>query len=419
MIFVTEELDFSKLTSDQVHHMVPERPLGDFSWDLPTPPPLPLFDYDLNSYKKAVTGFRQRLTLLRCAQNTRHAPTDAQIEAFTHYLIKNQRDNPQLYFGHGSWAIPEDTEMPGDAAVDFAFTPSYLAVSWLVLVKERYPHIAKSVQGLDKALRRAFRFIFIKDLKGSGHDSNRDLLKAVEYLSLGTVFSFIAANHDAYPRFVDKVRAIESNIISKLSTARGYSETDTYSRQRALQLIRGGDKDDSLVCPPVWYQWQLSQTAWAYNQVLETAPKIAAKEVFPRVKEDAIKIVQQLREAFYAVKPKHAVFGQRRQVTSDAIELGLPTSFDSAIETAIGEVGAIPWVDHLSPEGFGRALNQHFLSRLANELDRYFANSEEFEKEEFRVCVTKIKRNDNGSRICVTKIKRQDADYVIYVSAKG
>ncbi|WP_227664245.1 hypothetical protein, partial [Marinobacter salarius] len=76
--------------------------------------------------------------------------------------------------------------MPGDAAVDFAFAPSYLAIAWLVLVNDRYPRIAKNVKGVDKAIRRGMRFIFIKDLSGSGHDSNRDLLTAVEYLSLGT-----------------------------------------------------------------------------------------------------------------------------------------------------------------------------------------------------------------------------------------
>ncbi|SNB59188.1 hypothetical protein SAMN04487880_3461 [Marinobacter sp. es.042] len=404
MIFITEDLDFDNLTSDQVHHLVPKQPLGAFSWDVPVRP-LPFIDYDLRSYREAVKGFYQRLTFLRCARNTRHSPTDAQIEAFTRYLVENQRDNPELHFGHGSWAIPEDTTMPGDAAIDFAFTPSYLAIAWLVLVKDRYPQIAKNVKGVDKALRRGMRFIFIEDLKGSGHDSNRDLLKAVEYLSLGAVFSFIADHMAEYPRLVEQVHAVESNILGKLATATDYSATDAYSRQKALQLIRGGDSDDSLVCPTVWHQWQLSQSAWAYNRVLEIAPSIAARTVFPPVKEKTVEIVQRLREAFHEIKPKHAVFGQRRQVTSDSIELKLDVSFDSSIESAIGQVGVVPWVGNLSSQGFMRALKQAFMSRLSYELDNYFAETEEFKGEEFRVCVAKV--------------NRQSEQYRIFVSARG
>tara|TARA_R100000306_G_C4381123_1_gene144466 strand:+ start:7681 stop:8895 length:1215 start_codon:yes stop_codon:yes gene_type:complete len=404
MIFITEELDFENLSSDQVHHLVPKRPLGEFSWDTPIRP-LPLMDYDLTSYQSAVKGFHQRLTLLRCARKTRHSPTDAQIEAFTRYLVENQRDNSKLHFGHGSWAIPEDTAMPGDAAVDFAFVPSYLAVAWLVLVKERYPHVARNVKGMVKSLRRGLRFIFIKELKGSGYDSNRELLKAVEYLSLGGVFSFIADHPNEYPRLAEKVRAIEADIMGTLASARDYSATNTYSRQKALQLIRGGDQDDSLVCPQVWHQWQLSQTAWAYNRVLEIAPPLVARAIYPSVKEKVVEVVQRLREAFHEVKPKHAVFGQRRQVTSNPIELAVEVSFDSSIESAIGKVGVIPWVDHLSPQGFTKALNQAFLSRLSYELNSHFAETEELKGEEFSVCVAKL--------------QRQSEQYRIFVSARG
>ncbi len=116
MIYMIEELDFSNLTHEQVHHIAPELSLGDFSWDTPLRP-LPFLEHDIRTFQDTVKGFYQRLTLLRCARNTRHTPTDAQIEAFTRYLVENQRDNPELHFGHGSWAFPEDTAMPGDAAV--------------------------------------------------------------------------------------------------------------------------------------------------------------------------------------------------------------------------------------------------------------------------------------------------------------
>ncbi|GGE53090.1 hypothetical protein GCM10011533_01900 [Streptosporangium jomthongense] len=215
MIFITEDLDFDNLTSDQVHHLVPKRPPpGSVFMGHPPPPQksLPFIEYDLKAYQEAVRGFHHRLTLLRCAKDTRHSPTDAQIEVFTRYLVENQRDNRELHFGHGSWAIPEDTAMPGDAAVDFAFVPSYLAVASLVLVKQRYP-LAKNVKGLEASLRRGLRFIFIKDLRGAGFDANRELLKAVEYLSLGMVFSFVADNQKMYPRLVEKVRAVESTIM--------------------------------------------------------------------------------------------------------------------------------------------------------------------------------------------------------------
>lgn len=396
MIVFTEQLDFSNLTSDQVHHLAPKRSLGEFSWDIPVRP-LPFIEHDLNGYQNAVRGFCQRLTLLRCAQSTRHAPTDAQIETFTKYLVDNQRDNPELYFGHGSWAIPEDTAMPSDAAIDFAFVPSYMAVGWLVLVKERYPRIARNVRGLEKALHRGLRFIFIKDLRGSGHDSNSELLKAVGYLSLGTVFSFIANNATRYSRLIEKVHTIESMIMGNMATARGFSATNTYSRQKALQLIRGGDKDDSLVCPPVWHQWQLSQTSWAYNRVLEVAPSIAAEELFPSVEMKTVEIIQRLREAFVAVKPEHAVFGQRRQVVSEPIELELDVSFDSSIEAAIGGVGVVPWVDQLATQGFMKALHQSFATRLGLEISSRLSNNQNFDEEEFAIVVKDIVRVRHGS----------------------
>lgn len=233
MIVFTEELDFSSINFDETRHLAPKRPLGDFSWDAPVRR-LPFMDYDLDGFEAAVKGFYQRLTLLRCAQNTRHAPTDAQIESFTNYLVDNQRDDPKLHFGHGSWAIPAETKMPSDAAMDFAFMPSYIAIAWLVLIKDRYPHIAKNIRTLDRAIHRGLRFIFQKNLQGHGHDSNRELLKGVDYLALGTVFSFIANNPDRYARFAEKVGTIESSILGRLATASGYSGTDTYSRQRAL-----------------------------------------------------------------------------------------------------------------------------------------------------------------------------------------
>ncbi len=397
MIYMIEELDFANLTQEQVHHIAPTRPLGDFSWDTPIRP-LPFSENDVRVFQDTVKGFHQRLILLRCARNTRHAPTDAQIEAFTRYLVANQRDNPELHFGHGSWAIPADTAMPSDAAIDFAFTPSYLAIAWLVFVTVRHPQIAKNVHGVDKAIRRGIRFIFVKDLKGSGHDSNRDLLKAVEYLSLGAVFSFLSDHQAAYPRLVEKVRGIETNILEQLATASDFSATETYSRQKALELIRGGDRDDSLVCPQVWHHWQLSQSAWAYNRVLEIAPSLAARIVFPLIKEKAVEVVQRLREAFYEVKPKHAVFGQRRQVTSDSIELALDVSFDSSIESAIGQVGVVPWVCHLSTQGFMKALNQSFMSRLSYEINDRFEGAEEFSEEEFSINVSKIKRHQERYR---------------------
>ncbi|MEA1080860.1 hypothetical protein [Marinobacter qingdaonensis] len=403
MIFITEDLDFDNLTSDQFHHLVPEKPLEAFCWDTPASP-LPIVDYDLKGYREIVKSFYQRLTLLRCARNTAQSPTDTQIEDYTRYLVENQRNDPELHFGHGSWTVPEDTAIPGDAAVDFAFVPSYLAVAWLVLVKERHSDVALRVQGLDASLRRGLRFIFTKDLKGAGHEANRDLLNAVDYLSLGMVFSFVVDQQERFPRLAEKVRAIEASIKGKLANATGFSATDLYSRQRALELIRGGDRDDSLVCPPVWHQWQLSQSAWAYNRVLEIAPPIAAGTIFPLVKQAAVDVVPQLREAFDEVKPKHAVFGQRRQVTSDPVELTLNVSFDSSIESAIEQVGVVPWVSHLSSQGFMKVLNQSFISRLSYEINDRFNDAEEFSGEEFSINVSKIERHQEGYRfhICAT-----------------
>ncbi|MFC7293279.1 hypothetical protein [Marinobacter aromaticivorans] len=119
------------------------------------------------------------------------------------------------------------------------------------------------------------------------------------------------------------------------------------------------------------------------------------------MKEKTVEMVQQLREAFLEVKPKHAVFGQRRQVTSAPIELELDVSFDSAI----GQVGVVPWVDRLSSQGFMRALNQPFVGRLSYELNSHFAETEEFKGEEFSVCVAKV--------------QRQSEQYRIFVSARG
>lgn len=382
MIFPTEELSFENLTSEQVHHLVPERPLGGFSWDNPAHP-IALFVYGRHTYESAVHAFYQRLCFLRCAQNTRHAPTDAEIECFTIYLIDHQR------------AIPK----PSDSVIDYVYVLSCLAVAWLVLVKDRHPNIAKDISGLDAAIHSGFKFIFQGDLPGRENDSNWELLESVEYLALGATFSFIEKNKDRYALHIETIDEIESLISGKMSEAEDFAPPDTYARQRALKLIRGGDRDDSLVCLHMWHQWQLSQTSWAYNQVLEIAPSIAARSVFPSIKSKTMEVVQQLREGLHDVKPELVVFGQRRQFESDPIEIELDISFDDDIDRAIEEIGAVSWVDTLSSAGFMKALSQSFLNRMKNELNRHFAATEEFHREGFSIGVAKMQQHKDQFRI--------------------
>src|SRR5690625_6845435 len=92
----------------------------------------------------------------------------------------------------GSWLIPEDPGMPADARVDFAYFPTYIAVAWLILARQRHPDILQQERRLDRAIKRGLRFATGRRLMGHGYDESREQLAAVRVVAVGQGLRFMS-----------------------------------------------------------------------------------------------------------------------------------------------------------------------------------------------------------------------------------
>src|SRR5690625_4725281 len=156
----------------------------------------------------------------------------------------------------GSWLIPEDPGMPADARVDFAYFPTYIAVAWLILARQRHPDILQQERRLDRAIKRGLRFATGRRLMGHGYDASRELLAAVRVLALGQVFSFVREKSEFAPQFMALIEEVEDWLVNHLPTETGWSATPVSEQQQALALIRGGDREGNQVCTLAGQRWR-------------------------------------------------------------------------------------------------------------------------------------------------------------------
>ena len=162
------------------------------------------------------------------------------IVSFTKYLLDQQLN----YRGEGvmlvgAWCLPEGYQMPSDARVDFLYMPSYIAVSWLALVKQKYPSITSEFKDYDKLFKRGLDFASGRNLSGHGYDADRELLVAVDYLELGDVFKFVKKNPSYSVKFTRATSRARERILRRLDKNESWFSIDVDKAQQALLILDG------------------------------------------------------------------------------------------------------------------------------------------------------------------------------------
>jgi len=122
----------------------------------------------------------------------------------------------------GSWSvIPPDTEhsvknrnggIPADARVDFAFMPTYLAVSILTRVLFDYPWIAVQISRYSQTLRRGLKFCSYRNLTGSGFDRESGMIDAMLVLTAGKVPFLLEIAPSFSPELAKVIGKVENEI---------------------------------------------------------------------------------------------------------------------------------------------------------------------------------------------------------------
>lgn len=290
----------------------------------------PLTDFDETELRRIQTGWLNRLKVLRCARpGDSLLPSKDTIEQFTHYLVQSQRTEDRPYVGRGCWSLLANTRVPNEVAIDFIYIPSYIAVAWLCLVNREYPSVATSVDGFNAAMRQGLRFIGNRSFKGSGFDTNKQTLEAIEILALGKVFSHLREHPGQAKQLQNVLPDVYARIRLDMPQEGRFLATSALRRNRALSLLQGEDSNDDLVCSPIYQRWHLWQRRYYVGHIAQlnaTAIHDVIQTAFMRWLDES---QTQFRADFENAKPKYTVFNHRaRQVTTD------PRSFQCDIDLA-------------------------------------------------------------------------------------
>ncbi len=221
---------------------------------------LPLqYDNDVIRKMEEIKGeWLENLRVLRCSGGQRSEADEKEMEVFTRFLIGAQRNELGPRNHHGCWALPEDVNIPSDARVDFIYMPTYIALAWLTLIKADYPHISESIDGFDRALSIGFNAATGRKLRGHGYEGDKEMVQAIEILSLGKVFSFIAKHRHISLRFYRVVAEARERLERLLAERdkRSWGYVPSHDLRRALALLSGDDDGEQPVCYPVYRNWE-------------------------------------------------------------------------------------------------------------------------------------------------------------------
>lgn len=349
--------------------------LSELSWEPPSYS-LPVSEWDSGRFYAIRRDWYRRLCLLRCGSGSSYFPTTCQVAAFTSYLIEAQRLDLEQKGFWGSWTIPADTRMPADARMDFAYFPTYIAVAWLVLVRQRYPYMWHMVGRFDHVIRRGLRFAAGRKLQGHGYDSSHDLLAAVRVLALGNVFSYVRERPLTNSQFMAVIEEVEDKLINHLPTHTGWGAASAAEQQHALALIRAGDKDDNRVCTPVWSMLHEHDTSWYLRQVIDVATPLIAGAALQAVKEEIASRADEFQSLFDEIKPQYRVFGRGRQVKSALLPILTTIDPASQLRVAIAKTGRPEWANSLSDQEILTNVGRKLVDGVATELESKIKNSQ-------------------------------------------
>jgi hypothetical protein len=213
-------------------------------WDQFSPIPI---ETDINQAYAIRADWLRRLVVLRCSPEG-HRPASDDIRRFTEHLVQQQRTEFGIGRFAGSWTLFRDTGMPSDARVNFAYVPTYIALSWLLLVRARHPEIAAQVRGIDGAVILGVRFSTGRMFRGHGYDANADYITATSILAAGLV---TGDQDDAINR-LGLMRALR-NTLYEIQISRNRAsdwsrvpEADLAAASQILDIMN--PVDDELIC---------------------------------------------------------------------------------------------------------------------------------------------------------------------------
>ena len=156
-------------------------------------------------------------------KNTFYRPREVNVKEFENILQKMKRDLSELLSGNVScnevieyarkliadgktlkrdhsmvfWGLGNPEEMPGDARVDFFYTPTYIAVSMLTNIMQKYPDLTMKVKGFEETLKNGLYAATGRSFSGHGFDDMDGLIDCLDLFAEADVFKVVKE----YPDF--------------------------------------------------------------------------------------------------------------------------------------------------------------------------------------------------------------------------
>ncbi|MEI7927705.1 MAG: hypothetical protein WCH40_04085 [Verrucomicrobiales bacterium] len=119
----------------------------------------------------------------------------------------------------GYWCVVNDqTDMPGDARVDFVFRPTYAAVATLSRTLCDFGSMAMETPRFLSALTRGMKFATYRGLAGHGYESDQGAMEALRILSLGKVPWLLERQQNLCPKLLAVIRDVSHNMQRRLTT---------------------------------------------------------------------------------------------------------------------------------------------------------------------------------------------------------
>jgi hypothetical protein len=332
-----------------------------------------------------------RLKILRCGDpSASFYPSDDAIERFTRRLLDCQRNDTAPDLKRGSWAIPADVNMEGDARVDFVYFPTYIVLAWLSLLWQERPDIAVRIPAFQRGLRGADRFSALRRLRGHGYEANEQCLEAVRVLALGKVFTLARSDSNRLPKIAALLPQLEESITVGMPNASMWSTTDPGERAYAIELIRGRDATDAWVVPTVHREWLDHQRAWFHRRVVEAVTPSTARAFLDAAQEEFVACTAEWRTIFDAEKPQYTVFSSRRGIRTSPIPLATELGLVGLVRAARGDVPPVEWLAQEDAFDTFKAIRGELEKALKRELQRELDRRKAFDGEEFRPCVHEV-----------------------------
>jgi len=383
------------IVNNTLHHLPTQKPIPDVQHSVNDLirklelPALPIETFDERRFNVIVDQFLVRLYLLRIGGQTPETLTEEEILSFTRYLVDNQNTNKADVRAYGSWSLLRFKALPLDIAYDYAFRPSQIAVSWLVLLSTRYPSISEKVNGVEDALKAAFRFLSRGRLTGPGYEALRGLVTSVNILSMGSVITYVNSSESKLYGFKEQL-AKARNTLQVTANPGCWDQASSLDKSRALNLLNGADVDDAVVCPVIWHTVMSRQQDITVRRILNCIPKRVAKKLEDIIVEAVEGCIDQIAVAYRMEVPEYVVFKTRRRVRSKPIIIDRYFDLMPIVMDELASFDLPSWAGIISEDQILKEYGTHFWSKVSRHINELISKRDPIKDQEFNVRVRSI-----------------------------